>query len=173
MRLTTVPNICLLFSGFSNVCHSACVWPTALKRDCITNFDMLFHVMGFISLVDANNFSSRHICIRSILYMYMCVSCILNPTHLSDVTLSKFCLDAIALFKHSWSHKEANKMKAECHVLYRYGVHVAGRPFGTFDVFSYVFWEWYKHAYEEWSNYRVKKWNIESNHRHPHTVHST
>ena len=47
-RLTT---ICLLFSGFSNVCHSACVWPTALKLGCIANFDMLFLVMGFISLV--------------------------------------------------------------------------------------------------------------------------
>ena len=43
--------------------------PTSLKRDCITNFDMLFLVMGFISLVDEIEFmliSSRHICIRSI-----------------------------------------------------------------------------------------------------------
>ena len=43
--------------------------PTSLKRDCITNFDMLFLVMGFISLVDEIQFmliSSRHICIRSI-----------------------------------------------------------------------------------------------------------
>ena len=47
-----LPYICLLFSGFSNVYHSACVWPTALKLGCITNFDMLFLVMGFISLVD-------------------------------------------------------------------------------------------------------------------------
>ena len=44
--------ICLLFSGFSNVYHSACVWPTALKLGCITNFDILFLVMGFIYLVD-------------------------------------------------------------------------------------------------------------------------
>ena len=29
------------------------VWPTALKLGCVTNFDMLFLVMGFISLVDA------------------------------------------------------------------------------------------------------------------------
>ena len=28
------------------------VWSTALKRGCIANFDMLFLVMGFISLVD-------------------------------------------------------------------------------------------------------------------------
>ena len=65
-RLTTI--LCLLFSGFSNVCHSACVWPTALKLGCIANFDMLFLVMGFISLVDEIQFmltSSRHICIRS------------------------------------------------------------------------------------------------------------
>ena len=49
-----LPYICLLFSGFSNVCHSAAFWPTALKLGCITNFDMLSLVMGFISLVYAN-----------------------------------------------------------------------------------------------------------------------
>ena len=45
-------------------------WPTALKLGWITNFDMLFLVMEFISLVDEIQFmliSSRHICIRSIL----------------------------------------------------------------------------------------------------------
>ena len=60
---------CLLFSGFSNAYNSACVWPTALKLGCITNFNMLFLVMGFVSLVDEIQFmliSSRHICIRSI-----------------------------------------------------------------------------------------------------------
>ena len=31
--------------------HSACVWPTALKLSCVSNFDMLFLVMGFISLI--------------------------------------------------------------------------------------------------------------------------
>ena len=64
-----LPHICLLFSGFSNVCHSACVWPTALKLGCIANFDMLSLVMWFISLVDEIQFmliGSRHICIRSI-----------------------------------------------------------------------------------------------------------
>ena len=62
------PYICLLFSGFSNVCHYAAFWPTALKLDCITNFDMLFLVMGFISLIDEIQFmliSNRHIRIRS------------------------------------------------------------------------------------------------------------
>ena len=62
---------CLLFWGFSNVCHSAAFWPTALKLGCITNFDMLFLVMGLISLVYEIQFmliSSRHICIRSIKY---------------------------------------------------------------------------------------------------------
>ena len=43
-----LPYISLLFSGFSNVCHSAAFWSTALKLGCITNFDMLFVVMGFI-----------------------------------------------------------------------------------------------------------------------------
>ena len=42
----------LLFLGFSNVYHSACVWPTALKLGCVTNLDPLFLVMGFISFVD-------------------------------------------------------------------------------------------------------------------------
>ena len=39
------------FPGFSNVYHLACVWLTALKLGCVTNFDMLFLVMGLISLV--------------------------------------------------------------------------------------------------------------------------
>ena len=45
------------------------VWLTALKLGCITNFDMLFLVMGFVSLVDEMQFmliSNRHICIRFI-----------------------------------------------------------------------------------------------------------
>ena len=65
-RLTTI-HLSLLFSSFSNVYHFACVWPTALKLGCITNFDMLFLVMVLISLVDEIQFmliSSRHICIR-------------------------------------------------------------------------------------------------------------
>ena len=42
-----------LFSGFSNVYHSACVWSGILELGCITNFDMLFLVIfGFIWLVD-------------------------------------------------------------------------------------------------------------------------
>ena len=54
---------------FLNVYHSAYVWPTALKLGCIANFDMLFLVVGLISLGDEIQFmliSSRHICIRSI-----------------------------------------------------------------------------------------------------------
>ena len=46
-----------------------CVFPTALKLGCVTNFDMLSLVMGFISLVDEIQFmliSSCHICIRSL-----------------------------------------------------------------------------------------------------------
>ena len=34
----------------------SCVWPTALKLGCIANFDMVFLVMGFISLVDEIQF---------------------------------------------------------------------------------------------------------------------
>ena len=48
---------------------SACVWPTALKLGCVTNFDMLFLVMRFISLVDEIQLmliSSHHISIKSI-----------------------------------------------------------------------------------------------------------
>ena len=45
----TAMHICLLFSGFAAI---LCVWPTALKLGCITDFDMLFLIMGFISLVD-------------------------------------------------------------------------------------------------------------------------
>ena len=40
------------FPVFSNDYHFACVWPTALKLGSIANFDMLFLVMGLISLVD-------------------------------------------------------------------------------------------------------------------------
>ena len=57
------------FGVFLNVYYFVCVWPTALKLGCITNFDMLFLVMGFISLVDEIQFiliSSHHICMRSI-----------------------------------------------------------------------------------------------------------
>ena len=42
-----------LFSGFSNVYHFACVWPTALKLGCVTNLDTLFLV---ISLIDEIQF---------------------------------------------------------------------------------------------------------------------
>ena len=40
--------------GFANACHVVCVWPTALKLGCITNFDMLF--LRFICLVDLIKF---------------------------------------------------------------------------------------------------------------------
>ena len=59
-----LPYICLLFSGFSNVYHFACVWPTALKLGCITNFDVLFLVMGFISLVNEIQFMLISSCRR-------------------------------------------------------------------------------------------------------------
>ena len=82
-RLTTI-HLSLIF-GFFNVYHFACVWPTALKLGCTSNFDTLFLVMGFISLVDEIEFmliSSRHICIRSMIKVkrrienMICVACI-------------------------------------------------------------------------------------------------
>ena len=51
--------ICLLFLGFSNVYHFTCVWSTALKLGCITNFDTLFLLMGLISLVDEIQFAFK------------------------------------------------------------------------------------------------------------------
>ena len=75
----------LLFLGFSNVHHLTCVWLTALKLGCISNFDMLFLVMGFIALVDEIQFmliSSRHICIRSMAYQI--VSCVANVREVAD-----------------------------------------------------------------------------------------
>ena len=49
-----MPDCNTFFSNFRGFQMSAIprVWPTALKLGCITNFDMLFLVMGFISLVD-------------------------------------------------------------------------------------------------------------------------
>ena len=44
------------------------LWPIDLKLGCLINFDKLFLVMGFSSLVDEIQFmliSTRHICIRS------------------------------------------------------------------------------------------------------------
>ena len=61
-------SICLLFSGFSNVCHSACVWCTAVKLGLISNFDTFFLVMWLTFLVGEIKcmlISSRHFCIRS------------------------------------------------------------------------------------------------------------
>ena len=63
-----LPYIFLLFSGFSNVCHFTCVWPSS-ESFYVTYVDTLFPVMGFISLIDEIQFmliSSCHICIRSI-----------------------------------------------------------------------------------------------------------
>ena len=57
------------FFLFFYIYHFARVWPTALKLGCVTNLDMLFLVMWFISLLDEIQFmliSSRHICIRSL-----------------------------------------------------------------------------------------------------------
>ena len=87
------PYICLLFLGFSNVYHFVFVWPTTLKLGCITNFDMFFLVMGFISLVDEIKFmliSSRHFGPRSPFFADgpWCKTKSLNPTKL--LVLSKY-----------------------------------------------------------------------------------
>ena len=46
----------LIFWVFNVYHNSACVWLTALKLGCITNFDMHFVVMGFLSLIDEIQF---------------------------------------------------------------------------------------------------------------------
>ena len=65
-----LPYICLLFSGFSNVCHSAVFLANRSETWlALLNFDMLFLVMGLISLVNEIQFmliSSRHFSNRSI-----------------------------------------------------------------------------------------------------------
>ena len=68
VRVDWLPYICLLFSGFSNVCHFTCIWPRALKLGCITNVDMLFLTMGFICFFYVNKLmliSGGHISNRS------------------------------------------------------------------------------------------------------------
>ena len=47
-----LPYICAVIFGFSNGYHFACVLHTSLKLGCITNFDILFIVMGFNSLIE-------------------------------------------------------------------------------------------------------------------------
>ena len=46
--------VSLPMPGFSNVCHSVCVWPTALKLGCVTNLDTLsrdgVHLFGWFLL---------------------------------------------------------------------------------------------------------------------------
>ena len=67
-----LPYICLLFSGFSNVCHSAAFWPTALKLGCITNFDMLSLVMGLNSIyADNSSHHCLHDCILALAIIYL------------------------------------------------------------------------------------------------------
>ena len=87
------PYICLLFSGFSNVCHSTAFWPTALKLGCITHFDMLSLVMWFISWVNEIQFmliSSRHIwiglqtCERRIIDCNFLLQCLVNEIISAD-----------------------------------------------------------------------------------------
>ena len=49
-----------------------CLWPSALKRGCIANFDMLFFVMVFISSDEETQFmliSSPYFCVRIIKYI--------------------------------------------------------------------------------------------------------
>ena len=45
-------DLSLIFGVFKCLPFHLSVWPTALKLGSITNFDILFLVMGFISLVD-------------------------------------------------------------------------------------------------------------------------
>ena len=94
-----LPYICLLFSFFSNVCHSAAFWPTALLLGCITNFDMLFLMMGLISLVTEIQFmliSSHHFSNRSIHTSYRCfLNKDLKLFHYFKYTLPRFTLTCL------------------------------------------------------------------------------
>ena len=68
-----LPYICLLFSGFSNVYHFVCVWPTALKQlAALLMWHALSrdgaHFFGWWNSIHAI-ISSHHICIRSIACM--------------------------------------------------------------------------------------------------------
>ena len=82
---------CLLFSGFSNVCHFTCIWPRALKLGCVTNVDMLFLTNGFICLFYENKFvliSGGHISNRPV-YCTQCYAqcCIVCPVLQYECTL--------------------------------------------------------------------------------------
>ena len=79
------------------------VWPTALKPGCVTNFDMLFLVMGFISLLDEIQFmliSSRHICIRSMIHWKLC-SKVESGFHILCFPQGNQLLFKVA---HRWTH---------------------------------------------------------------------
>ena len=65
-----LPHICLLFLGFSNVYHSTCIWPTALKLGCVANTNTLFLIISLVDEIQLMLISSRHICIRSMDHSY-------------------------------------------------------------------------------------------------------
>ena len=89
-----------LISWFSNVCHFACVCPSALKRSRRTKFDMpmLFFTMWFTYLSGENRFmliSGGHISNRSIL---------LNKGMPQQISKHKFvCACEISKAISSWS----------------------------------------------------------------------
>ena len=139
------PYICHLFSGFSNVCHSACIWPTALKLGCVTNLDMLFLVLGFISLVDEIQFmliSGRHICIRSISFR-VCEGCEPKSCELQSRVASRELRVAIMkpespimlcrLFSERSAFRENRKFGTKNKVHHKSVIHL-GNPLANFSV---------------------------------------
>ena len=48
----TVIHLSTIFSNAFKMSTIQCVWPTALKLDCINNFDMLFLVMAGTTFLD-------------------------------------------------------------------------------------------------------------------------
>ena len=90
--------ICLLFSSFSNACYSACVWPTVLQCGCISNFDVLFFVIEFNSLVHEfyanlqSPFSNRVYSIQCAL-CYFCVVAFVRVVEFKAGRLEFLCHD--------------------------------------------------------------------------------
>ena len=110
-----LPYICLLFSGFSNVYHSVCVWPTALKLGCVTNFDVLF-----LDEIQFMLISTCHICVRSI---HMPFLSRLSPLFQSEAT--KICM---------WQNDILNTVSVHEMCQWAHGAHVVRSVFIVISV---------------------------------------
>ena len=122
-QMYPLPYICLLFSGCSNVCHSAAFLPTALKLGGIPNFDMLSLVMRFISLVNEIQFmliSSHHnrsikqMVLQRVYFVHMLqVGVVISQstTHYSSLSNS-FYLMMIEVCRFEWKSLQSDNVTA-------------------------------------------------------------